>query len=379
MALKMAASKATERVLYRLQSFTKADAFYDVDPQAATCTCPAYEANGHCKHMEAVGVWAHKPFTPKTHPTFSQALCGLVKSLRVRNLPEAVYWLVYLDSPEFRGDRQSRFRVARRLLIGSAEDGLSIAVMRKVVDTFPRNLKPETPLIYLVAEAARICKLPNWWAPETEGHAYIYDSMVGQRRWWYTQWNHKPEMLASKIREWIELGDTQRAIGAVMAAPSCKPSLSSLEVAKLLHQIAMESPDAPGSEEARRLTRIHLDAKAALASDNNFLCQAAWYLAGGGSPLRDAIEPVLGGECKALLEAAQAAWQTPHPIPTWACDGVHCAGNDTRFMGYLVPMWAACLAARHYGTLDPSKPWRPEWSQHFDGLQIKRLTITEKN
>jgi hypothetical protein len=43
-------------------------------------------------------IYLFRPFTPKTHPTFSQALSGLVKSLRIRRVEEAVYWLQYLDT-----------------------------------------------------------------------------------------------------------------------------------------------------------------------------------------------------------------------------------------------------------------------------------------
>ena len=71
-----------------------------------------------------------------------------------------MYWLLYLDT--FKESRY-RFRTARRLLLGSAEDGHSIAVMEKVVDNFRLISKPQTELHYLVAEAVRICKVPNWW------------------------------------------------------------------------------------------------------------------------------------------------------------------------------------------------------------------------
>lgn len=76
--------------------------------------------------MGALGLYRVRPFRPTSHPTFSQALSALVKSLRIRRPEEAVYWLVYLDRFT---EREYRFRTARRLLIGSAEDGHSVAVI----------------------------------------------------------------------------------------------------------------------------------------------------------------------------------------------------------------------------------------------------------
>lgn len=100
---------------------------------------------------------------PKSHPTFSQALSGLVKSLRIRRVSDAIYWLVYLDS--FGNEKRERYRTARRLLIGSVEDGHSIAVMEKVVENFSHLTKAETSLLDLAEAAIRICKIPNWWNP----------------------------------------------------------------------------------------------------------------------------------------------------------------------------------------------------------------------
>ena len=119
---------------------------------------------------------------PKSHPTFSQALSGLVKSLRIRRVRDAIYWLLYLDG--FGNEKKERYRMARRLLIGSAEDGLSIDVMEKVLENFSHLTKDETSVLELAAEAIRICKIPNWWHPATGGPDYIYTGMVGERELW---------------------------------------------------------------------------------------------------------------------------------------------------------------------------------------------------
>jgi hypothetical protein len=100
-----------------LRSFS-GDEWYRISIAEKICDCPNF--NGRCEHLDALGIHRLRHFTPPLYPTFSQALSGLVKSLRIRRVEDAVYWLVYLD--DFKGP-QFRFRTARRLLIGSAEDG----------------------------------------------------------------------------------------------------------------------------------------------------------------------------------------------------------------------------------------------------------------
>src|ERR1022692_4195186 len=117
----------------RLKAF-QGDGWHKISLDDKTCDCPEFHQAARCEHLTALGIHRLRPFLPKTHPTFSQALSGLVKSLRVRRVEDAVYWLVYLDS--FSKEKRARYRTARRLLIGSAEDGHSIAVMEKAVENF---------------------------------------------------------------------------------------------------------------------------------------------------------------------------------------------------------------------------------------------------
>ena len=125
-----------------------------------------------------------------------------------------------------------------------------------------------------------------------------------------------------------------------------------------------------------RLTQVHLRARSALSSDNNFLCQAAWMLAGGNSPVADVLHPVTSVEVSELIEKARAKWGDPQPIPGWCCDGVHSAGNDIRFMGTWEHMNAVCRAFSHYGRVDPEDEWLPVF-QSYDGLIIQ--TTDEEN
>jgi hypothetical protein len=117
------------------------------------------------------------------------------------------------------------------------------------------------------------------------------------------------------------------------------------------------------------LTQIHLRFKSALSSDNNFLTQAAWMMAGGHSPAAEEFEPVYATEVYKLLERARERLRNPKPIPRWCCDGTHSAGDDARFMGVWFHMYAACLAFERYGRLDPEDQWTPDF-YCYDGLEI---------
>jgi hypothetical protein len=168
-----------------LRSFT-GNVWHRISLAEKTCDCPEFRSKaGRCPHLTALGIHPLKPFVPQTHPTFSQALSALVKSIRIRRVEDAVYWLVYVDSFK---EPQYRFRTARRLLIGSAEDGHSIAVMEKVREKFPTICRPQTELACLATEAVRICKIPNWWQPSTGGPDYTLQrhgrrTRAGVLRW----------------------------------------------------------------------------------------------------------------------------------------------------------------------------------------------------
>lgn len=362
--LRFEATSEREPNTIRLKAFSpEGDQWHTVSFAAETCDCLVFGSTGRCEHLSALGIHRLKPFTPTSHPTFSQALSGLVKSLRVRRLDDAVYWLVYLDT--FKG-AHFRFRTARRLLVGSAEDGHSLAVMERVGECFSRLRKPQAALTDLVAEAVRICKLPNWWHPDSGGHDYIYQSLVGQRRWWYKRWDHTTRTLQTEIQQAIEERHVAMAVGGVMAFADVHETFGSTKQAAFLLQIA----ENIGHDLAARLCTVHLSAKSALSGDNNFLCQAAWMMAGGVSPVAETILPVTAAECGDLLNRATERWKNPQPIPRWCLDGVHSAGDDPRFMGCLPEMWAVCKAFQHYGRVDPTDEWLPEF-RCYDGLVIE--------
>jgi hypothetical protein len=283
-----------------------------------------------------------------------------VKSLRLRRVEDAVYWLVYLDT--FR-ESTSRFRVARRLLIGSAEDGHSIEVMESVASKFSQLTRPGTDLLYLAAEALRVCKIENWWHRNSGGKDYIYAGLLAERKLLQYPGHHTLHNMIHLIERGIAEQDRTLAIAGVIGLSHAR--LSATRQAEFLANIAATLAHPL----AQRLIQIHLRAKSALSSDNNFLCQAAWMMAGGNSPVVERSEPVFATEVFELLESARERWKCPEPIPRWCCDGVHSAGDDPRFMGMWFHMYAACRAFDYYGRLDPSDEWKSEF-YCYDGLTI---------
>ena len=211
--------------------------------------------------------------------------------------------------------------------------------------------------MHWVAEAVRICKLPNWWHPDSGGPDYIYQSLVGERAWKYKVWDHKLPTLLKEIQKAIEEKDRASALGGVTAFGTVQEVFGATKQAQFLLQLA----ENMGHDLAARLCQLHLSARTALSSDNNFLCMATWMMAGGVSPVAEKIQPVTAGECYQLLDKAKERWQNPQPIPRWCCDGVHCAGDDPRFMGMLPEMYAVCKAFEQYGRVDPEDKWLPEF------------------
>jgi hypothetical protein len=344
----------------RLKSFA-GDSWHRISLEERTCDCRQfYATQGRCPHLMALGIPRTKPFVRRTHPTFSQALSALVKSLRIRRAEDAVYWLIYLDTFK---ESAHRFRTARRILIGAAEDGHSIAVMEQVRAAFPRIAKPQTELHELAAEAVRICKVPNWWHSGTGGPDYIYSGMTGERELLYSANAWCPSSMTRLIERGVEEQNAQLALAGLMGLSSVK--LSSTRQAELVFDLAQRRAHVL----AERLAGIHLRTKSALSGDNNYLCQAVWMLAGGSTLVALASEPVADGEVTALLDQATERWKTPEPIPGWCCDGVHSAGDDVRFMGFWQHMFAVCRAFEHYGRVDPADEWLPQF-QCWDGLEV---------
>jgi hypothetical protein len=346
-----------------LRSFSRPDVTCEVDKQQGHCSCPAYAGDGWCKHLEQVGRYRPGKATLSSHPSYSQALSGVVKGIRVRNLFEAAYWLNYCWTFNNRLSG-SQFRTVRRLLIGAAEDGHSIAVMERVSDAFVPLLAKDVPLVNVLAQLIRICKVPNWWHPETGGHDYIYAGMLAQRRTLYDRTVRDAAQCLGGLEQAINEADQVAALFWTMKAHDSE-SKAGLPLAEKLLQIAVQRSHDPA---IRLIRNIYLRHAKSLTADTNFTCQAAWLLAGGASPVIDQIEPVLRSEGQRLLDDVLAA--PAHVIPGFMCDGIHCAGNDVRYAGMWDRMFAVCQQFKHHQRVDPDDVWLEDEFYSMDGLMF---------
>lgn len=351
----------------KLRSFT-GKAWYEIDREAGTCNCPAFQSGKHCKHLDEVGVYQQKKWSQTTHPTFSQALSGLVKSIRLRRIEDAMYWLLYLDTMKHT-QQGARFRIARRLLIGASEDGQNVGTMEKTSENFTELTRNTTNIIKLAAEVVRICKSPNWWMPDHKGggQSYIFESLIAYRRGnLYGIGMHKDLAEQKAMMEnAIEAEDMRTALLAfdnMMRHEGWKRA----EMADFLMGLAIKHQN----EEAQQVIGVHMTHKGPLSGDANFLGHGVWWLVGGGFQGDMEAPKVTVGEVVPFLEAASERWKNPEPIPAWCCDGIHCGGTDRRFAGMVQDMDALGQAFNYYGEANPDHEWHPEFFR-FDGLIIE--------
>lgn len=344
----------------RIRSFSTPGVFYDLDRDNHTCTCPQFKEEGKCKHLEEVCALPPRKWSPQAVPTFSQGLSAFVKTIRARKVDEAVYWLYFLLTQNAEG---GRFRIARRLLIGSAEDGHSITVMERVAKNFAHLCSEDAHLIEYVAEVMRICYVPNWWHTASNGPDYIYCGMVSNRK--ARLYKEGDDTLTGQLAGLEQAIVDQDKITALMYLERLMgdKSLSRTNLAKHLSHLSMKYEN----EYARRLTAIHLMHAKSLTHDANFLCQAVWWLAGGTSPVADEIQPVFSSKARELIEQARAKAETYRGIPTHWCDGIHCAGTDRRYAGIWPEMNALCKVFEAYGNVEPTNEWKQEFYE-LDGI-----------
>lgn len=346
----------------RLVSFSNPEVYYEISVADKTCTCEAFK-KGHCKHLDAVGIYKTKPWTGSTTPSFSQAMSGMVKSIRLRRVEDAMYWLLYLNKMPMNG---GRFRLARRILIAAAEDGVSVPVMSKVASNYITMLKLDTPVIQLAAEIARICRFPNWWHSDSGGGGkYLLESLVAYRKnGLYNKLKClNAEKMFTLLKESVMGGDMKTAMLAFDGLYSSE-NVTKVELCYFLIKLA----GIIKNDQALEVLKVHADHEKSLSSDTNFLGQALWWMVGGGFNSQDSVG-IPRSELEDMLEVAALKLKNPHPIPGWCCDGIHCSGVDRRFAGIMVDMVACAEAFRHYGRLSPDDVWLRKFYT-LEGMEI---------
>lgn len=353
----------------QMESFTEKGKWYTLNTVKATCVCRSFEQANTCKHLQSLGLHAWKPFVPSAYPIFSQALCAVEKSIRLRRISEATYWITYIERSFT--ESEHRFQLAKRLLQSTAEDNLSIPVMEKCVDNFTKLMdRKKTDVMHLIAEALRICKLPNWWDPAWSGPGYVRDALRAYRWALKSKKTVSVSTLKERMHDALEEENRWEALTLNFQLQQIWPLP---DYAEWVFQLAGGRQHSIAS----RIAEVHLLRKYEIQY-GAFLNQAIWHLAGGSKPTGygemqkpyDTIEPVTRGEALAFLEHATEAWETPHLIPMWACDGVTCAGNDVRFMYEWPQMLACCRAFQQYQRLDPDDAWLPSF-QDYDDLNVQ--------
>lgn len=325
------------------------DQKYQIDVAARSCNCAAPD---HCRHLDLIGINKTGTLKASKWPPFSMGMSALVKSIRLRRLDDAIYWLMYLFNSQSKEDRM--FRLARRLLVSSGEDGVSIPVMERVARNAPHLWSKEgASLMEFAAEVHRICAVPNWWDASTNGHKYINDYVVAYNRGLYrTDFGLHIEEKESLLSKHVKDQDTASAL-YMYEALMAEESYPKERFCDLLLALAALT----GNKDAEALATIHKTNKRAMAWDSNMLGQALWCLCGNEFNHTHTIEKVMASDVRASLDRAREAWKTPEPIPEWCCDGIHCGGYDRRFAGTVTDMYAMCSAFNQYGRLDPQDQW----------------------
>lgn len=300
--------------------------------------------------------------TLSAEPSYSQALSALVKSIRLRDINEGTYWLHYCW--QFREKLPgSQLKTVLRLLIGSAEDGHSIAVMEKVAENFPMLLGKRVEFERVMAEFLRICKVQNWWNPATGGHDYIRTGLLAWRQTFYDKQRYSLQHCLNSMEQSIHAEDKVSALFWLMKAEE-SGEVVGIHIAQRLLAIATRQNYTPA---LRLMQNIYLQHAKPLSDDGNFTGQATWLLAGGISPVINQLENVTQGEVRRLIERVNDT--QPYPPPEWCCDGVHCEGNDIRYAGMWDRMYAVCNQFNRFQRLLPSDEWLEDELYSMDGLR----------
>ncbi len=324
-----------------IESFSTPGVRYEVDLLKKTCSCPAFKKYpaAACKHLRSFeGLFQQSP-----EPDPNEALSAFIKSIRLRRTEDAVTWFLYLwRIPQFRG------RAQRRLFIASAEDNLSVGVMRKVSAWY--NSIERVRFESAVRELVRICATRNWWEQE-DGRTYI--------RAWLSAEKSAPRLelvsesnLYLAIESAAKAGDIQAALEAFSALYS-RMRVVPRRVSELLNALAFRTE----SLQAKRLAALYQANLRTVGLDANLAAQALYAALVGLFGDQATPEPDPDAVRSFIAEARKKLASNPQ-VPSWALDGVHTGRfKDGRFAGTCVMMAACCRVYEHFGRLSVEDRW----------------------
>ena len=277
-------------------------------------------------------------------PDVSLLSSALVKSIRLRRTEDAIGWLARLWAfPSL------RYRVSRRILISSAEDGMSPELIQVVGRWFGGPHRISLP--HAAREVRRICQTPSWWALP-EGHQYM---SCWRRAEFIAEALPQSSFdgCATALDRAMRLHDLLGAL-AVFTRMSVMPEFLNLRLADHF------APHIEQSEDRRAVALFDCWRGLApiLGRDTNVSGQLLYMLLGGRLP-RLTVPPTELNDVVPL----SADWELREP-PVWANDGIHARADgpiDRRFAGLVGNFVAMANAYAYYGRLDPNDPWRPEF------------------
>jgi hypothetical protein len=291
-------------------------------------------------------------------PNTALYVSALVKSIRLRRTEDAIAWLLTLWSfPSL------RYRLTRRILISSGEDGISSELIGAVA------LWYKGPQRYSFAHAAhevcRICGTPSWWAIPS-GHEMI------------VSWK-RAESIAARVQT-NSLDATLSMLDRAIAKQNLLGGLGCFTRASLLPDFSNDRlvsafcrwVEPVNDERTTKLFDSWREIAHDLGKDTNICGLLVFLLLGGRLPVvsvPDFKEPCVQLPANFLQRVqltsnlGQGAADLPQP-PAWANDGIHARADgpmDRRFAGVLSNFLAMCRAYDFYGRLDPADPWLPEF------------------
>jgi hypothetical protein len=288
-------------------------------------------------------------------PRVALHLSALVKSIRLRRTEDAIKWLAVLwDLPSL------RYRITRRILVSSGEDGFSPELIEAVVLWYggPHRYS----LAHAAREVCRICDTRSWWAVQ-EGHEMIFSWKRAERIAEGIQTNSLDAVLAL-LESAISKRNVLDGLGAFSRA-SLLPDFSNAWLAGALGRWVEQS----GHERAGRLFDSWRVVAPVLGRDTNISGLLIFLLLGGLIPR--VRSPDVGESPVTLIANMLPRMQLASnqaegiiDLPAWANDGIHARGEgpqDKRFAGVLCNFVAMCKAYDFYGRLDPSDAWLPEF------------------
>lgn len=333
--------------IVEVQSFSTPGVRYEVDLDKKTCSCSAFEKSPRvaCKHLRSFeGLFQQSP-----EPDPNEALSAFIKSIRLRRTEDSVMWFLHLwRIPQFRA------RAQRRLFIASAEDNLSVGVMRKVSAWY--NSIERVKFESAVCELVRICATRNWWEQE-DGRAYIRAWLSAERTAPRLELLSEADLYLA-VESAAKTGDVRAALEA-FAALYARQRVVPHRVSELLNAVAFRSE----SLQAKRLAALYQANLRTVGPDANLASQALYAALVGRFGEQATPQPGPDDVRGLIADARKKLASNPY-VPSWALDGVHTGRfKDCRFAGTCAMMAACCTAYEYFGRLTVEDRWPSSFTE----------------